>query len=139
MIEARELRIGNYLKPIKDSQDDFIEVVEVYVESFYCEDSAGIIFISTNNEIEPIPLTEEWLLNFGFNVDDSLLDPPNTPNGNFWIDYIKDNVVISMPFFEFNYNETEANIEIKYVHQLQNLYFALTNEELTIKTEETKS
>lgn len=27
----------------------------------------------------------------------------------------------------------EYNIEIKYVHQLQNLYFALTGEELTIK------
>ena len=27
----------------------------------------------------------------------------------------------------------DKNINIKYVHQLQNLYFALTGEELTIK------
>jgi len=81
----------------------------------------------------PIPLTEEWLLKFGFEEDDSLIDPPDTPNGNFWSDWVKESVIISMPFFEFSYNELQDKIEIKYVHQLQNLYHALTGQELTIK------
>ena len=34
--------------------------------------------------------------------------------------------------FDYN-NELDNQNNIKHVHQLQNLYFALTNEELTIK------
>lgn len=72
-------------------------------------------------DFTPIPLTEEWLFKFGFHK------------------YKGDNI----DFF-LNDFETACNMEllfwkgnriknIKYVHQLQILYFALTNEELTIK------
>lgn len=55
-------------------------------------------------EAEPILITEEWLLKFRFNNDHWATE---------WILY-------KMP------NPTG----LKYVHQLQNLYFALTGEEL---------
>lgn len=78
--------------------------------------------------IKPIPLTEEWLLKFGFEKDeeckswsiltslekfDYLFEIENKYQECFQPDFIK--------------------IDIKYVHQLQNLYFALTGNKLEIK------
>lgn len=60
----------------------------------------------------PLPITEECLKKFGF---DSKLAQFNV-KGRFILD-------------GYGMNE----IEIKYVHQLQNLYFALTGEELKTK------
>ncbi len=54
---------------------------------------------------KPIPLTEEWLVKF-------------------------EQKDLDLFILEI---EVNWNIKIKYVHQLQNLYFALTGEELTIK------
>ena len=71
----------------------------------------------------PIPLTEEWLLKFGFE----------------WKNFAMRNGRISIRESDGKYNLHLTNeaastitIQIKYVHQLQNLYFALTGEELTI-------
>ena len=74
------------------------------------------------NEIHPIPLTEEILLKCGF--DKQILFEDECCffcNGDLSLsceDWNKD---------KFYYN---TEIEIKYVHQLQNLCFALTLEEL---------
>ena len=58
---------------------------------------------------QPIPLSEEWVKRFGLNQS-NLVGGIYT-DGDLYI-------TVDMP---------------KYVHQLQNLYFALTGEELTIK------
>lgn len=88
----------------------------------------------------PIPLTEEWLLKFGFEKETGKLkrfnramsSPPLDVVGDFYVR--SDNAL----YFEVVNGEFEFRIwngtlcKIKYVHQLQNLYFALTGEELTI-------
>lgn len=71
------------------------------------------------NELKPIPLTEEWLVKFGF---------------------VKHKTTDIYPTFAkqmFNWNDSILYIigygfmnHIKHVHQLQNLYFALTQTEL---------
>jgi hypothetical protein len=69
-----------------------------------------------------IPLTEEWLLKFGFRLDN--------------IHYTKDDVDLLMSTQMFSneligfFYSPNDRLEIKHVHQLQNLYFALTGEEL---------
>jgi len=68
--------------------------------------------------VQPIPLTEEWLLKFGF--DD--LGTYGYGRGNFHI-CLHEN--------EFYFSINNRKVFIKHVHQLQNLYFALTGEELT--------
>lgn len=111
-MKANELRIGNYLNTVNGVK----RVSDISVDR-YCW--------FTDNQCEPIPLIEEWLLKFGF------------VNQNYgW--NIKD-----FGLFDHNYKKGELNlklnasevpiIEIKHVHQLQNLYFALTGEELEIK------
>ena len=81
------------------------------------------------SEIEPISLTEEWLLKFGFKK-----------RKNRHLFHWENKIVVSEykdEFENFFYPKTGYDIrfsnEIKYVHQLQNLYFALIQEELKIK------
>ncbi len=128
-MKAHELRIGNLLLDrgdkvlrldywdfMKPAQRMFVEGLEVHPlteDLEYCQ---------------PILLTEEWLLKFGFRFreDDSEV---------FYDDFdhcivLRENIV---KFYIVNTCETCYDVAIKYVHQLQNLYFALTGEELEIK------
>jgi hypothetical protein len=125
-MKESELRIGNLLETYLEPQ--ISEWIEIYVA---IETLNNIQENPDTHGYRPIQLTEEWLLKLGFEEDLSQLDPPDTPNGNFWAEYEKNGVRVDMPFFEYNHDE--INIEIKHVHQLQNLYFALTGEELTLK------
>lgn len=76
-----------------------------------------------NEFIKPIPLTEEWMLKFGFEKDGDYFSL-----GNFHYH------LPSCLFYSGNDHVSGGNADaiIKYVHQLQNLYFALTGEELQI-------
>jgi hypothetical protein len=121
MIQANELRIGNWIKhdpSYVENQNFIVSDIRTYREK-------------TVNGIEiddclPIPLTEKILLKAGF---------------------IKKRISLTFNEFSF-YNEDLENvyidldqgqclsgicIKVKYLHQLQNLYFALTGIELQFK------
>lgn len=111
IIDAKELRIGNLVQypligilPIETGAD---------IDSVY--EAAGT----------PIPLTSEWLERCGF-VKDILFEnqSPTYFLGDFFID--------SSTFQPTDAGFPIAKYKIQYLHQLQNLYFALTGEELTI-------
>jgi hypothetical protein len=86
-------------------------------------DLSVILDYGLEEEIVPIPLTEEILLAFGFEYDD--IDG----NSGYWkVNNFK--VVFGEDGCSYNWS-----LIIKYVHQLQNLVFALTGEELTFKQE----
>jgi hypothetical protein len=122
-MEAKELRIGN---TISDYGDRIITVKSIE------KPIPGIKhFISVNennsmyqpDDIQPIPLTEEWLLKFGFEDEKHIYR-----KGRFFIE----NLFGDRFTFRITINNAEsahAN-EVKFVHQLQNLYFALTGIEL---------
>ena len=76
--------------------------------------------------IKPIPLTEEWLLKFGFNdLQDNSYE--------FWKSSIWC-LLFENGKYEVYYGSMCLGLPIlKSVHQLQNLYHALTGEELIIK------
>lgn len=78
-------------------------------------------YIHSINDINPIPLTPEILEKAGFVYDS--------------VTYYKNNVHIgefkSGLFLHSVLNKVSPKIE--YLHQLQNLYFALTGEELIIE------
>jgi hypothetical protein len=76
------------------------------------------------NLFQPIKINENYLKAFGFKSRDG---------GDGFLIYEKDGVIIELPYFEFHHHE--CAIEIEFVHQLQNLYFALTGEELELKHE----
>jgi hypothetical protein len=80
-----------------------------------------------------IPLTEEWLHKFGFEnigTDDYHSKPLYKKDGCEW------NYCLSGYFSQYfceGHSEPAIVGDIEYIHQLQNLYFALTGTELTIK------
>ena len=122
-MKAKELRIGNLV--LKNGIVHFVYLVSnTIIHS--SEIGTSNIEISLLYEVEPIPLTEEWLLKAGFKN--------STVNNKLFIAYgfalyiDDDNDVGVMKFGIDVYL-----CHIKYIHQLQNLYFALTGEELTIK------
>ena len=112
-MEARELRIGNWVKQGRAN-------VQV----------TGAMIQEINQElldVNPIPLTKGWLLKFEFDFFASNnIWQLNTELGFCIWGRIGNGLEV---FVDIN----PCGISIKYVHQLQNLYFALTGEELTIK------
>jgi hypothetical protein len=122
-INFKELRLDNYicinnnLHPCRVKEITMSSVVVESIKENYSE--------PTINSMNPIPLTEEWLIKFGFEK------PAHSWNGKIfhlsqWDAYPL-NWCVAM-----DKNGAVIVRKLKYVHQLQNLYFALTNEELTI-------
>jgi hypothetical protein len=110
-MEAKELRVGNIVRYADSVYLDGGKVTEV-----------GDIIQYETDYYEQIPLTEEWLLKFGAEKQcDDLFDFENYKFGYF---YFKNNELYSV------FQSQQLCEPIKYVHQLQNLYFALTGTEL---------
>lgn len=120
-MKANELRIGNLIWDIEQKEVDKIVGIEekrVSVE--------GSTFAYTPiDEILPIELTEEWLIKFGFIKYD---DGGELHGCDCFYISKENNIAIGLtPKYNLS---GYRNVKVKYVHQLQNLYFALTGEEL---------
>lgn len=119
-MEVRELRIGNYVYLTKDN---FETIKEYQLDAF------DIYKLDENEceDIKPIPLTEEWLLKLG-GIDKGFIFFKAKRKV---IKFEWSSRVVSTGK-RYGFKSSKYN-NIKYVHQLQNLYFALTGEELTLK------
>jgi hypothetical protein len=117
-----ELRIGNFLKG-KNSHVIVKSILQDGHIKIYGNKSFFIVEGITPC-LKPIPLTEEWLVKFGFKAIDTYDD------NHYYLESI--NLCLDRSFQPFGIGEYTLTFE--YVHQLQNLYHALTGEELTIKT-----
>ena len=83
-----------------------------------------------DSEFEGISLTEEWLINFGFELIEK--SSFSTGTENKYKVFVKEEFTYNALQEKFWYQGRIVMPEIKYVHQLQNLYFALTGKELII-------
>ena len=81
---------------------------------------------------EPIPLTEEWLLKFGFEKGWNQYDKHDYYAKDCWGKIRIDNGYLEPAEYYF-LDGIRDSYKIKYIHQLQNLYHALTGEELKVK------
>ena len=123
-MEAKELRIWNLVERTnKQTKEKLtLELTASCILDISCN---GVL---SSFNYEPIPLTEEWLLKFGFETKGI-----NRPKWTKWkVDLIEDEKGI------FSFDESRIYIDIEFVHQLQNLYFALTGEELELIKEATE-
>lgn len=148
MIKANELRIGYLI----DTPEGIHPITGIHST----EPEKTIIYFANAHSCDArqafgIPITIDWLEKLGFTISE----------GKFFKQFNKSpNVLIVEPFKEqggviyfkgrplYGYNpdgdpilkKIEYSVEqevlltfVLYVHELQNLYFALTGEELTIK------
>ncbi len=116
-MDAKELRIGNWYEGSKGIQSQVTPDIYMNWEVNGCW-------------AKPIPLTEERLQEFGWEPCGSYV------NAVTWhLDVLEAFSILKYYNGKMWLVDIEMNeiIELKYVHQLQNLYFALTNEELKIK------
>lgn len=132
-MKANELRIGNWV--FYQGENWTVEQINRFTP-YYLRTEDGEVLMEHNvfyseDSIKPIPLTEEWLERFGFECLGS---------GLVWgtKDWQKLPIIVdtlSNVFLVGDGNESvnEYLCDTEYVHQLQNLYFALTGEELEIK------
>jgi len=123
MIKSNELRIGNYVLDNFDAHNPR-QLTKISLDDF--------VAISHGcNSYQPVSLTEDILLKCGFGRDRggwylsaeyklyNPLNPIDIPSSKYYIMTFHDKIIA-----------VKATI---YLHELQNLYFALTGEELKIK------
>jgi len=145
-MKAEKIRIGNFVN-LKNWQDEIsffgefdisqneldklvktgdgnakvlsITSEEVELLAYGCD-----LYYYSYAEILPIKITEKWLIDLGFNKfpgSGQLFD-----TDDFWAGRL-----INDGFFEISHLE----LTLKYVHDLQNVFFALTGRELELKNE----
>lgn len=132
-MQANELRIGNIVewnrKPFKVCSIS-MDIVE------------NELWSKPLQEIHPIPLTEEILTEWCRLDKDPYRQGYTTEVFSMFelsytelVSYINSECFQEDCYYKLtvNCNEYETGCKIKYLHQLQNLYFALSGEELQIK------
>lgn len=133
MMKAPELRIGNLIEAISPSSWLYhagqIQVEEI--TQFGVNLSSGDHTVYEWDNIRPIPLTEEWLTQFAFEKDEDGFFILEIGRKSFSISPNEDNHVVYRHDIGLSYTSIHNGLE--YVHQLQNLYYALTGEELQLK------
>ncbi|WP_407430596.1 hypothetical protein [Arcticibacter sp.] len=137
-MKAQELRLGNYVNVTRTDQSPFrIDLIEHACEG-HCKAGMNVHKYETPwglidghpltwelKDMSPIPLTEEWLLKFGFKEYDQF----------GWEHSL--NVGAIKLYTRSSYGHIYMELEgiylgdsIKYVHQLQNFYHGITGQEL---------
>ena len=123
VMKATELRVGNWIN-IYDDYNSKVTGLTNTGKIWFVDNPTNTECAFVVNKIEPIPLTEEWLVRFGFENE-----------GNYFDIDINGYSLSIFNLCEYSitdttHEQTDMWIAIKHVHQLQNLYFALTNKEL---------
>jgi len=126
-MNGQELRLGNFISH-NHLGETVSRVTQISHLGICCADiDKATKWDLGNGDFFPIPLTDEWLIRFGFEpLENSLFNIHH--RGAFRL-YRYDG-------WNFVYRQADdtnnKNVPIEYVHQLQNLYFTLTGTELTL-------
>lgn len=131
MIKLNELRIGNYIQDFQSKRIGTVTSIGTQV-------AVKLEFSTIKQKVdgyEGIPITEEWLTNFGlqhvviekYNIDYYVNQIDDKPNFRF---HVRDNYC-HCSFGDNNHGFLFT--AYKHVHEIQNLYQIVYGEELIIK------
>lgn len=126
-MKSNELRIGNLVDCF-----GICEVISIYEYKIKVrrETDKGNFLVEKipllSLELKPVPLTEGWFLKSGAEIDRGVYRLEKM-KGYFNLLNLKGDL-----FYEYNIHQVQM-CKIKYVHELQNLYYPLTNQSLIIK------
>jgi hypothetical protein len=119
-MKATELRIGNFMGTHNKGEEDKVLIIN----------AQNILTEAKSNKqgysrYRPIPLTEEWFEKFDF--DKTIVEEyPIFQKDFLTIEYYSDKSIVYFGGIDV------ARTTIQYVHQLQNLFYSIANEELTL-------
>jgi len=151
-MKANELRIGNYFYPDVFKGDEYDVIT--------AKDIVELDFDPLDDYYKPIPLTPEWLERCGFykqpdvkwfgNGADYQDERTSTTHTDYilgrlivrFVDWVwgytnhdlSTEILLTDSYYPKTYDGKVDSVKVEHLHQLQNLYFALTGEELTIIT-----
>lgn len=124
-MNAKELRIGNII----DAGNNTPSPVEwIMLDGNICTAHGS----GYETEFDGIPLTEEWLIKFGF--EKFFYDNDAIEEGYFLTkEFPVIGCLTTADNWEYVFDDETDTLRIKHVHSLQNLIHALTGTELEIK------
>ena len=152
MLCAFDLRLGNILLIDNEKHHPEIKNIPMVVKSIsrnYWQGEGYILYCEldklspekydwknysqTIKFLKPIEITKEWLIRLGFIIDKEniiYIDafPEGTPSQRFTIEFVNDKILLISRYQTWNDNFIIRHI--KYIHQVQNLFYAVTGREL---------
>ena len=145
-MKARELKIGNYVYTGTDEDDNPVPCKITALDKFnvYWDGNKTSV-----NFIEPIPITPEWLEKMGFSylkvegitrIGDDFQGYADEGDTHNWTLKVKANERTEGFAFEivkwgdgpYTFVNQWLRIRVKYLHDIQNIFHALTGQELNI-------
>jgi hypothetical protein len=142
MIKENELRIGNFIGSIQSS---LIHCVDL---DMFCDIKEDETYL---DHLKPIPLTEEWLIKMGFEksqeqwytikyftdcelaTEQMAISYNLSSNRCAVFDAIEETDIVNILSYPIYTSK-----KVLYVHTLQNVFFALTGEELKLDHDEVR-
>lgn len=137
MIEAKELKWKNLIYIPSTDQVAEVDVINPLADAVCV--NKNLLFPLSFKDIEPIPLTEEWLLKFGFEnksnfkYSDGSVDWINVFLLNDYLIKSAEGSLYGVCKMRLNSIESVIKSNLQYVHELQNLYHSMTGKELQLK------
>ncbi len=123
-MKANELRIGNMVR-FKDTN----EPSRIYQLEHRFRGTYRINDLNDNDQLEYMPVSGKMFIQFGFERD---LSGPTVYTRDDISIFVNQGNVVGLANGKYYASFGHRNVvTIEYMHQLQNLYFALTNKELT--------
>lgn len=148
VMKIKELRIGNWVRTCTPDMPIMIPHIDARVEGITIFHEVEFCYSPLNNNgfkmptkhIIGIPITVEWLEKFGFNKKDIVWNDNSTSKDCYCLSwyYVKFEFTDPALIFFCKKSVDNENIfiaNIQYIHELQNICFALRHQELTIKKE----
>jgi hypothetical protein len=132
MIKSNELRIGILVesggKVCKVNSIHTIFAYDIKLDTGTNGHAVDLLFNNDTyvqtillKDIFPIPITHDWIRKLGFNINSR-----GWSKAGLQLFYHKRKIILGVQLSVVSYRA------IEYVHQLQNLYFAVTGEELIV-------
>lgn len=131
-MKVNEFRVGNFIKFNNHLERERIVQIDLrFFASWAGGRSPNEMNINEelSNYYKPIELNHEILEKCGFELVEFNIPEYRLVVNRAWIMIIKGGIFNLHDYQDEYYSN---NIQIKYLHQLQNLYFSLTGEELKI-------
>jgi hypothetical protein len=117
MINSKELRDGNFIHPNEDKGS----IAPIWIPGIYAIQQGRI-------KAWPVDITQDILVKCGLNVV-KMVSHPFILLGQISIEWDQHTKELWLGTNHWEYG-WEPELHVKYLHQLQNIYFSLTGEEL---------